>query len=89
MTDVASRAPVITVFDDTVIRSTKNSTTAEAKKSLLQDWMHHRGRPRLLRMDPDGAYMSGEMLRMLQEEIAIDTEAIPAEALGNCLLLAL
>ena len=42
--------------------------------------MQHRGRPRLLRMDPDGAYMSNDMLKMLQEEIAIDTEVIPAEA---------
>ena len=34
----------------------------------------------MLRMDPDGAYMSNDMLKMLQEEIAIDTEVIPAEA---------
>ena len=80
MTDVASRAPVITVFEETPGRNDKNNTTAEAKRSLLQDWMQHRGRPRLLRMDPDGAYMSNDMLKMLQEEIAIDTEVIPAEA---------
>ena len=63
MTDVASRAPVITVFEETPVRSDKNNTTAEAKRSLLQDWMQHRGRPRLLRMDPDGAYMSNDMLK--------------------------
>ena len=32
------------------------------KESLLKDWFVHRGRPRLIRMDPDVCHMSNEML---------------------------
>ena len=54
MVDVGSRAPMATVFEETRERSTRNSQTTECKESLLKDWFVHLGRPRLIRMDPDG-----------------------------------
>ena len=59
MVDVGSRAPMITVFfffEETRERSTRNNQTSECKESLLKDWFVHRGRPRLIRMDPHGCY---------------------------------
>ena len=61
-------------------RSTRNNQTSECKKSLLKDWFVHRGRPRLVRMDPDGCYMSNEMLDTLHHDLGINTEVIPGEA---------
>ena len=54
MVDVGSRAPMITVFEETRERSNRNNQTAECKESLLKDWFVHRGRPRLIRMDQEG-----------------------------------
>ena len=79
MVDVGSRAPMITVFEETRERSTRNNQTSECKESLLKDWFVHRGRPRLVRMDPDG-YMSNEMLGTLHNDLGINTEVIPGEA---------
>ena len=44
---------MITVFEETRERSTRKNNTAECKDSLLKDWIVCRGRPRLIRMDPD------------------------------------
>ena len=60
MVDVGSRAPMITVFEETRERSSRSNQTLECKESLLKDWFVHRGRPRLIRMDPSGCYMSNE-----------------------------
>eukprot|EP00969_Alexandrium_andersonii_P093246 4117292-Alexandrium_andersonii.AAC.1 len=57
MTDFASRAPAITVFEDKAERNNNKNAAAEVKQSLLRGWMQHRGRPPLLRVDPDGAYV--------------------------------
>ena len=78
--DVGSRAPMITVFEEIRERSTRNNQTSECKESLLKDWFVHRGRPRLIRMDPDGCYMSNEMLDTLHHDLGINTEVIPGEA---------
>ena len=43
MVDVASRAPMVTVFEETRERNHRNNTTVEVKESLLKDWMVHRG----------------------------------------------
>ena len=80
MVDVGSRAPMVTVFEETRERSTRNNNTTECKNSLLKDWIVHRGRPRLIRMDPDGCYMITEMLNTLHNDFGIDTEVIPGEA---------
>ena len=40
----------------------------------------YRGRHRLIRMDPDGCYMSTEMLNTLHNDLGIDTDVIP----GDC-----
>ena len=80
LVDVGSRAPMITVFEETRERSTRNNQTSECKESLLKDWFVHRGRPRLIRMDPDGCYMSNEMLDTLHHDLGINTEVIPGEA---------
>ena len=76
MVDVGSRAPMITVFDATRERSTRNSQTSERKESLSKDWFVHRGKPRLIRMDPDGCYMSNQ----LHHDLGINTEVILGEA---------
>ena len=75
--DVGSRAPMITVFEETRERSTRNNQTSECKESLLKDWFVHRGRPRLIRMDPDGCCMSNEKLDTLHHDLGINTEVIP------------
>ena len=76
---VGPRAP-ITVFEETLERSTRNNQTSECKESLLKDWFVHRGRPRLIRMDPDGCYTSNEILDTLRHDLGINTEVIPGEA---------
>ena len=81
MVAVGPRAPMVTVFEETRERSTRNNQTSECKESLLKDWFVHRGRPRLGRMDPDGCYMSNEMLDLLHHDLGISTEVIPGEAL--------
>ena len=80
MVDVGSRAPMITVCEETRERSTRNNQTSECKESLLKDWFVHRGRPRLIRMDPDGCHMSNEMLDTLHHDLGISTKVIPGEA---------
>ena len=80
MVDVGSRAPMVIVFEETRESCTRNNQTSECKESLLKDWFVHRGRPRLIRMDPDGCYMSNEMLDTLHHELGINTEVIPGEA---------
>ena len=80
MVDVGSHAPMVTVFEETRERSNRNNQTAECKESLLKDWFVHRGRPRLIRMDPDGCYMSNEMLNTLHHDLGLNTEVIPGEA---------
>ena len=77
MVDVGSRAPMITVFEETRERSTRNNQTSECKESLLKDWFVHRGRLRPVRMDPDGCYMSNGIL---DHDLGINTEVIPGEA---------
>ena len=79
LVDVGSRAPMVTVFEETRERSTRNNQTSECKESLLKDWFVHRGRPRLIRMDPDGCFMSNEMLDTLHHDLGIN-EVIPGEA---------
>ena len=44
MVDVGSRAPMITVLEETRERSTRNTQTSECKESLLRDWFVHRGK---------------------------------------------
>ena len=80
MVDVGSRAPMVTILEETRERSTRNNQTSECKESLLKDWFVHRGRPRLIRMDPDGCYMSKEMHDTLHHDLGINTEVIPGEA---------
>ena len=80
MVDVGSRAPMVTVFAETRERSNRNNQTTECKESLLKDWFVHRGRPRLFRIDPDGCYMSNEMLDTLHHDLGLNTEVIPGEA---------
>ena len=63
MVDIGSRAPMVTVFEETRERSTRNNQTKECKESLLKDWFVHRKRPRLIRTYPDGCYMSNEDAR--------------------------
>ena len=46
--NVSSRAPMVTVCEETREQSTRNSNTTECKDSHLKDWRVHRGRPRLL-----------------------------------------
>ena len=79
MLDVNSWS-MVTVFEETRERSTRNNQTSECKESLLKDWFVHRGRPRLVRMDPDGCYMSKEMLDTLHHDLEINTEVIPGKA---------
>ena len=76
MVDVGSHASMVTVFEETRERSTRNNQTWECKESLQEDWFVHRGRPRLIRMDPDGCYMSNEMLDILHHDLGINTEVI-------------
>ena len=78
--DVGSRAPMVTVFEETRERSTRNNQTLECKEPLLKDWFVHHGRPRLIRMDPDGCYMSNAMLDTLHHDFGINTEVKPGEA---------
>ena len=80
MVDVGSRSPMITVFEETRERFTRNNQTSECKESLLKDWFVHRGRPRLIGVDPDGCYMSNGMLDTLYHDLGIISEAIPGEA---------
>ena len=75
MVDDGSRAPMVTVFEET-----RNNQTTECKESLLKDWFVHHGRPRLIRMDPDGCYMSNEMLDTLHHDLGLNTEVLPGEA---------
>ena len=80
MVDVGPRASMITVFEETRERSNRNNQTAECKESLLKDWFVHRGIPRLIRMDPDGCYMSNEMLNTLHDDLGLNTEVMTGEA---------
>ena len=80
MVDVGSRAPMITVCEETRERSTRDNQTSECKESLLKGWFVHRGRPRFIRMDPDGCHMSNEMLDTLHHDLGLNTEVIPGEA---------
>ena len=80
MVGVGSRTPMFSVLGGIRGRSTRNNQTSECKESLLKDWFLHRGRPRLIRMDPDGYYMNNEMLDTLHHDLGINTEAIPGEA---------
>ena len=65
MVVVGSRAPMVTVFEETRERSTRNNQTSQCKEPVSKDWFVHCGRPRLIRVDPDGCYMSNEMLDTL------------------------
>ena len=85
MVDVGSRSPVVTVFEETRERSNRNNQTTECKESLLKDWFVHRGRPRLIRMDPDGCYMSNEMLNTLRTHSAL--KSYLEKHRGSCLSL--
>ena len=78
--DVGSRAPMVTVFEETRECSTRDNQTSECKEPLL-DCFVHRGRPRLIRMDPDGCYMINAMLDTLHHDFGINTNVIPGEAL--------
>ena len=69
MVDIGPRGPMVIVFQETRERSTRNNQTSECKESLLKDWFVHRGRPRLIRMDPDVCYMSNEMLDTLYHDL--------------------
>ena len=80
MVDVGSRAPMVTVFEETRERSTRNNQTSECKEPLLKDWFVHRGKPRVIRMDPDGCYMINAMLDTLHHDLGINTEVIPGVA---------
>ena len=80
MVDVGSRAPMVTVCEETRERSNRNNQTTECKESLLKGWFVHCGRPRLIRMDPDGCYMSNEMLNTLHHDLGLNTEVTPGEA---------
>ena len=51
MVDVGSRAPMVTVFEETRECSTRDNQTSECKEPLLKDWFVHRGRPRLISME--------------------------------------
>ena len=77
---IGSRAPMVTVFEETRERSNRNNQSTECKGSLLEDWFVHRGRPRFIRMDPDGCYMSNEMLDTLHHDLGLNTEVILGEA---------
>ena len=67
-------------FEKTRERSNRNNQTAECKESPLKDWFVHGGKPRLIRMDPDGCYMSNEMLDTLYHDLGLNTEVIPEQA---------
>ena len=79
MVDVGSRAPMVTVIEETRKRSTRINQTKECKELLLKDWFVHRGRPRLIRMDPDACHVNNEMLDTLHHDLGINTEVIPGE----------
>ena len=57
----------------------RNNNATVCKDSLWKDWIVHRGRLRLTRIDPDGCYMGTDMLNKLHSDLAIDTEVIPGE----------
>ena len=80
MVDVGSRAPMVTIFQQTRERSARNNQTSECKESLLKDWFVHRGRRRLIRVDPDGCYMSNQMVDTLHHDLGFNTKVIPGEA---------
>ena len=70
---------MVKVFEGTPKRLTSNNSTGECRHALFDGWMRDRPRPKLVRLDPDGAYVSNATL----EEITgrnLDVQVPPPEA---------
>ena len=79
MVDVCPRSPIVTVFEESTSKITSNNSSEDCRKSLVKDWMAHRSRPKLLRLDPDGAYVSNNMLETISG-LHLDVAVTPPEA---------
>ena len=84
MVDVGSRAPMVTFFEEPRERSSRNNNTTECKDSLLKDWIVHRGRPGLIRMDPGGCHMSTECSTLCTMTLESTPRSSLEKHLGDC-----
>ena len=75
----ASRCVTVRVFEEKVPRLTSNNSTGECCDALIDGWMLDRPRPKVVRLDPDGAYVSNAMLEVITV-LDLHVQATPPEA---------
>ena len=76
---VDSRCVTVRVMEETLRRLTSNNSTRECRDALIDGWMRDRPRPKLVRLDPDGAYVSNAMLELITG-LNLDVQVTPPEA---------
>ena len=86
MFDAGSRCAVVKVFEDTWQRLTSNNSTGECRDALIDGWMRDGPRPKLVRLDPDGAYVSNAMLEVITV-LNLGVQVPPLEALWHLSVL--
>ena len=79
MVDVGSRCPAVKVLEETPTKSFNNNSAPECRDALINDWLTHKPRPKVIRLDPDGAYVSNVMLEAISG-LQIDVQVTPPEA---------
>ena len=75
---VDSRCVTVRVMGETLQRLTSNSSTGECRDALIDGWMRDRPRPKLVRREPDGAYVSNAMLEPITG-LNLDVQVSPLE----------
>ena len=66
-------------MEETLRRLTINNNTQECRDALIDGWMRDRPRPKLVRRDPDGTYVSNAMLELITG-LNLDVQVTPPEA---------
>ena len=79
MVDVGSRCVMVRVFEETQQSPTSNNSTGECWDALIDGWMPERRRPKLVRLDPVGAYVSHPMVQVIAG-LNLDVQVTPREA---------
>ena len=82
MVDVGSRSPVAIIQKTAMDRTSHpgNLTAKEAVSTFLLHWAPHRGTPRVVRVDPDGAFRDKVDFENEVQKLGVMIDTISAEA---------
>ena len=69
----------VRVMEETLPRLTSDNGTGESRDAMIDGRMRDRPRPKLVRRDPDGAYVSNAMLELITG-LNLDVQVTPPEA---------